>query len=290
MELFYKNAKGDTLDLLNNQDKIVLIAAENMHGVELDYTEDDSPYMDGTEVTNVRAAARGITLTFLLVGNVQKSLDYFKSFVKSKQTGYLIEKDGTGREIQIKGIAQVPPYTRMSRGCAVQLSLYCSQPYWEDIEKIITVIANIVDLLYFPEEGRGFPEEGVPFGVIDDDNEKTIENNGDDAAGMEISIVAMGNVSNPRLSCSTGTQNGWYMELDIDLKENDEIIISTVKRNKYITLNGSQYDAAGEPLLDKLTINGNDWLQVEQGENTFNMSASDPALIYFNISYKRRYE
>lgn len=289
MELIYKNSRGVALDLLNNQDRFVLVGAENLHGIELEFSESDSPYIDGTSIDNVRALSRGIALTFQLIGDVQKALDYFTDVVKSKQVGYLYETDGNGREIQIKGVAKIPPYTRLSAACQIQLELYCGQPYWEDIETIIDVIGSTIDLLYLPEGGRGFPAAGVPFGEIDIGKRRTLINDGDTSVGMTISIVATNATSNPRISCSTGTQNGWYMELDLDMQANDEVVISTHRGNKYITLNGSQY-VGDTPILSLLTVVGDDWLQLEQGANTFNITASDDTLLYFNISYKRRYE
>ena len=290
MELIYTNAKGETLDLLHNTDKIILAAADNMHGLELDYAESESPYIDGTNIDNVRAAARGIALTFLLTGDIPESIAFFTEVVKSKQVGYLTEIEDNGREIRIQGITRLPPYTRMESSCRIQLELYCGQPYWEDAQTVVATIRETIDLLYFPETGRGFPVEGVPFGAINTDRSQTITNDGDASVGMVISIVATDSTSKPRISCSTGTQNGWYMELDLDMNANDEVVISTERGNKYITLNGSRYTADGTPILSLLTISGDDWLQLEQGENTFNISASDATVIYFDLSYKRRYE
>ena len=80
------------------------------------------------------------------------------------------------------------------------------------------------------------------------------------------------------------------MELKVTLEENDEVEISTVKGNKYITINGiDTYN--GVPILSYLNFVGNDWLQLETGENTFNISASEGIEnAYFTISYRRKYE
>lgn len=289
MDLIFKNKRGEELDLLNNQDKFVLIGAEGLHGVELDYSESDSPFIDGTSVNNVRASARGIALTFQLIGDVQEAINLFTSVIKSKQVGSLIETDENGREIQIKGIVKIPPYTRLSSACTIQLELYCGQPYWEDLKAVIAVISEIIDLLYLPTEGRAIPEAGIPFGEINIDLTRTLLNEGDTEVGMTISIVALDNTSNPRISCSTGEQNGWYMELDVDMVQGDEVIIDTHRGQKKVTFNGSQ-TIGNTPVLSLLTIKGDDWLQLEQGVNTFNITATNDDVIYFEIEYRRRYE
>lgn len=289
MKLLLINKNNQTLDLLNNKDKILLKAAEALHGIETDISEAESPYADGSEIVGVRALPRGIELTFKLRGDVKASIDFFKSYVKSKQFVTLREIDGN-RDIIIKGVATIPPYTRMMQSCEIVLSIYCGQPYWEDLNYIVGVISQTIDLLNFPVEGQYFTITGRPFGVIDTSLTKTFINEGDVNVGMQLKLLALGTVVNPRISCSTGEQNGWYMQLNLTLNSNDEIIINTVKGNKYITINGNEY-INDEPILDYLEFQGNDWLQLEQGANTFNISASGgDNYIYFNIVYKGRYE
>jgi hypothetical protein len=147
-------------------------------------------------------------------------------------------------------------------------------------------------LLNFPVAGQYFTVTGRPFGLIDTDLTKTFINEGDVAVGMLFSLVAFDKVVNPRISCSTGEQNGWYMQLNLTLAANDVLEINTVKNQKYITINGSDY-YNGEPILDKLEFNGYDWLQLETGANTFSVTTDQAATnsnVYFNIIYKGRYE
>ena len=289
MELIFVNASGQRLDLLRNRNKFVLIAAEGLHGVETDFSETESPYTDGADLDNVRALPRGIALKFQLTGDVAAGLDLFHSVVKSKQVGRLIKTEGE-RETKIEGRVTVPPYSRLSSAVTVELQLYCGQPYWEDVTELVGTISEVLDLLYFPEEGRGFPEEGVPFGVLNIEKTQTITNDGDTSVGLTIVINALGTVKNPRISCSSGTQNGWCMKLNTTLTDGDEVIISTHRRNKSITINGSAYKD-GAPILSALEYVGDDWLQLETGANTFNiLSDTDAARVYFNVYFSRRWE
>ena len=218
MELILTNKNGQSLDLLRNKNRFILKSAEALHGIDTEILESKGAYTDGSSIDDVKALPRGIELTFKLIGNIKASIDYFTNVVKSKQYVSLVEKEN-GREITIKGIATIPPYTRMAQSCEIVLSIYCPQPYWEDINNIVGVIAEKIDLLYFPEMGLHFTETGRPFGTIDTTLEKTFNNNGDVKVGMLISIIALGEVTNPRISCSTGEQNGFYMKLNVTLKE-----------------------------------------------------------------------
>ena len=289
MELIFENKNGQRLDLLNNRNYFKLTAAEGLHGIDTAFSETESPYTDGTTVDNVRALPRGIALKFALCGDVAASLDVFHAVVKSKQLGKLIKREGE-RETKIQGYVTVPPYSRTSDRVTVELQLYCGQPYWEDVEELVGTITETLDLLYFPEIGRGFPEEGVPFGSLSVENAQTFTNDGDTSVGLTIIISALGVVKNPRISCSTGTQNGWYMQLNTTLNEGDEVIISTHRGNKSITINGGEY-ISGVPILSLLEYAGEDWLQLETGENTFNITSdTETAEVYFYIYYSRRWE
>lgn len=289
MKLILTNKNNQTLDLLNNLNKFVLISAEGLHGVETDFQETESPYFDGVSIENTKALARGIELTFKIVGDVKESISFFTNIVKSKQVVRLTEVEDD-KEIFIEGIATIPPYSRMSAFCELTLSIYCGQPYWQDLQRMVGAIASSLDLLNFPSEGQYFIEYGRPFGVIDTSLEKTFVNDGDTSVGMIISINARGEVVNPRIVCSSGSQVGWFIQVDLTLQEGDELVINTNKGEKSITINA--LDTYNEqPILNYLKFNGKDWLQLETGENTFYMVASQGKdLAYFTIQYRRKYE
>lgn len=293
MELILTNKNGKTLDLLNNDSKFILSGCQALHGIETQIQDVSSPYLDGTIVEGVKALPRGISMTFTLIPDIKKSIDFFTSVVKSKQWVTLTQTENN-KTITIKGIATIPPYTRMEALCKIQLDIYCNQPYWEDLNSIIGAISLILPKLFFPyDTGQYFTpvngfNGGRVFSVYDMNAEKTFNNDGDVAVGMNIRIIALGEITNPRISCSTGEQNGWWMQLNVTLQENDEVEINTTKGNKYIKINGSTtYN--GRPVLSYLTFNGYDWLQLETGDNTFNITPTSDD-VYFNITYKRRWE
>lgn len=291
MKLTLTNKKGQILDLLNTRDMFILTAAEGLHGIDTAIAETESPYTDGTTAESVKALPRGIELTFALRGNIQNSIEYFTGIVKSKQYVTLREINGE-RDITIKGIATIPPYSRLAQTCKLTLTVYCTQPYWEDLNYLVETIKEFIDLFNFPMEGQYFTATGRPFGAINLDLTKTLDNKSDTTVGMLISIVALGEVINPRISCSTGEQNGWYMKLNLTLQAEDELKINTVKGDKYITINElDTYN--GEPILNYLEWQGEEWLQLETGENTFSITTEGGATnsnLHFELIYKGRYE
>ena len=295
MQLLLTNKNGNTLDLLNNRNRFILYKANALHGINTDISETESPFIDGTQIESVRALPRSIELGFKIVGDVQTAIDYFTSYVKSKQFVTLEEINDDDRDIVINGVVTMPPYTRMLQACEINITIYCGQPYWEDAQAIINALTMYLDLMYFPITGQWFTEEGRPFGAIDTNVTKTFTNNSDTSVGMLIELVALNTLVNPRLSCDSGNQVGWYMQLNLTLNAEDNVFISTVRGNKYITINGSTtYN--NQPILNYLEFSGNDWLQLETGDNVFSATAIEngervPASnVYFGISYKGRYE
>ena len=291
MKLTLINKNNQILDLLNNRDKFILSGAEGLHGIDTEIGESDTPYTDGTTAESVKALPRGIELTFTLRGNIEQSRDYITSIIKSKQYVTLREIKGE-RDITIKGIATVPPYSRMQRMSKLTVTIYCPQPYWEDIAYFVETISEYINLLYLPTTGQYFTVTGRPFGTIDLELTRSFVNKSDTTVGMLISMVALGEVVNPRISCSTGEQNGWYMSLKLTLQADDELKINTVKNDKSITING-QDTYNGEPILNYLEWQGKEWLQLETGVNTFSVTTEGGATnsnLHFSLIYKGRYE
>lgn len=295
MDLILINKNNQELDLLNSTEYFVLSKCEALHGIDTDIQVVSSPYVDGTIIEGVKALPRGIQLTFKVKPDIKNSIDFFTNVVKSKQY-VTLQQTENNQTITIKGIATIPPYTRMLSQCEIKLDIYCNQPYWEDLKQVVSAISMYIDLLYFPiPTGQYFTQVGRPFGALDVKATKTFNNDGDASVGMNIKITALDQVQNPYIACSTGEQNGWFMWLNLTLQRNDEVEINTTRGNKYIKINGSTtYN--NQPVLSYLKFNGTDWLQLEVGENTFNVAeyiGGTPQVtdnVYFTISYRRRYE
>ena len=242
--------------------------------------------MDGTNIEYVKAMPRQIELTFLLRGNISESINYFTNYVKSKQFVTLREVEN-GRDIKITGIATIPPYSRMMRSCSITLTIYCAQPYWYDTNYTVGVIDDVISLLAFPVNGQWFTINGQAIGEITNSNTKTLVNNGDTSVGAVFVFEATGTVKNMQLNCASGEQNGWYMLLETTLSAGDRVVISTVKGDKYITING----VTTSEILSALKFNGTDWMQLEEGANILSITAdSGCENVYFNATYKRMYE
>lgn len=332
IELKFINSRDEEMNALYN-DYMTITAIDALHGVDNEFSSSTSPYFDGDIVDHIRTNPRTITLTYALKTgtirttegikriSIEDSLNYFNSIVKSKQKATLIETTSTGDKITIEGIVTVPPYTRVSEQVAVQIQLYCSDPYWEDVVTIVTDISDTIDKHCYPYESEesllanegglcftstldddgnlvvdgsytdirnGNTYSGLVFGEENTDLTKVISNEGDVPVGMVIEIVALGTVINPRLTRDSFNWIGVGDEdKEVVLLDGDYIRISTVRGDKYIKSNRVDIDNN----ISLIRYTGNDWLQLETGDNELYSGADEGSQnIYFSVFHKRKWQ
>lgn len=288
MKLEFISAKGDVLPLTGN----AMFKLSNVDGIttaSVDIASTTVASMDGDFVNNTRTIPRSIVLDLAIESDVENVKRYILKYVKPKLKGTL-RMTQNDRTTQISGIVESIEMPRFTSLATMQITLYCSQPYWEDIENTAQDISEVIDLFYFTDnEGDEieddadnmlyFPDEGMPFGEYDTNRTKVLNNDGDVDVGLEIHIVALGTVMNPVIYNAEGE----FIGVDITLSGGDEVIISTVKGEKTIRLNG-------ENILSKIRAEST-WLQLKVGENEFTIDSEDgtEGNMYFTIVYKRRY-
>lgn len=234
------------------------------------------PYMDGDVVNSVQAQPREPTLYLRLKqsAGIQAAERYVMKYVKPKLPGTLhIVRDDM--DIRLEGIVTAVDLPRFTQGCTMAVTLHCAMPYWVDSEPVQAEISPIINMHHFPVS---FPEEGIVLGTFDNDLSQHLVNRGDVGTGMKITMIATGEVVNPRLTA----EDGRFIGINDTLQENDEVIINTVKGEKSITKNGVD-------ILNKIA-EGSHFLQLQTGDNRFTISADEGVNnIYFTLEYKRLY-
>lgn len=281
MRLDFITAKGDTLPLVGNANfKLTNVDGLTTANVELSSSTVAS--MDGDFINNERTTPRGIILDLAVEGaDVEAKKRYVLKYIKPKQKARL-RWTQEKREIEIEGVVESIEMPRFTNAVVMQVSLYCSQPYWQDIDFVVQEISEILNLHYFTgyeNDMLYFSENGIPFGEYDTNRTKLFVNDGDVAVGMEIRIIALGNVGNPIIY----NADGQFFGVITTMQAGDEIVISTVKGKKTVTKNGENIIA---DIMPKST-----WLQLEIGENEFTIDSNDgtEGNMYFTITYKQRY-
>lgn len=290
MQLDFVSKRGDVLPLVNN--KFFVLSADGLTAATTSISSNVIGGVDGDTVNNIQAQPRGIILDLTIRPevDVDEAKREILRVVKLKQNGALLW-NYKGRTITISGKVESIEMPRFTENAVMQISFYCSQPFWEDVQHIYTQINEAVDLHYFTEKHADmlyFPEEGIVLGEIDTIRTKTLYNAGDVATGLEITIVALDTVTNPIIYDENGDFFGIGYETDhiarpFVMQAGDTVIITTHKGNKTVKFNGVS-------VLDLIKPQSK-WLQLETGDNTFTINSSEESItnMNFNISYKQRY-
>lgn len=289
MKLDYISARGDRLPLATNE-LFFLTHVDGMTTAAASIASSTMSGADGDIVNNVQANARPIVLDLQIKEgvDVEEAKRSILKVVKIKQLGTL-EWTQNERTVTISGIVEAVDMPRWTNAVMLQISMYCSQPFWEDLDFIVQQISEAINLHWFTDSGTGmlfFPEDGIPLGEYDTIRTKQFHNSGDVAVGMEISIVAFGTVTNPIIYDGNGNFLGvgyGIGEKRVQLQAGDNIVITTHKGQKNITLNGNS-------ILSKLKPQSK-WLQMEAGDNLFSINSDDDSLsnMTFSLIYKQRY-
>lgn len=289
LKLDFVNFRGDILALTRNQ-YFALIDLEGQTEANANISSLTIGGVDGDIVNDVNTQPRTIVLNLRIKSgvNVEEAKRAILSVVKLKKKGSLLWTQND-RTVTIEGIVEAVEMPRYTNAVAMQITLHCEQPFWEDIEKVVQEITEVINLHYFtdsPEDMLYFTEEGIPFGEYDFLRTRSFYNKGDVAVGAEIEIVAYDTVNNPIIYNEYGDFFGIGYGTGakkVTMQNGDIIRINTTKGKKSVTLNGVN-------IYDKIKPSSA-WLQLEAGDNQFTINSDDESKenMAFSVSYKRRY-
>lgn len=283
----YISSRGDELPLSDAQNfKLVNIDAQTSAATSISSVVIGNT--DGDTVNNVQTVPRTIILDLRIIDEVEITKREILNIIKLKQKGRIVWSQN-GNDLEIEGIVEAIEMPRWNNAVMMQITIHCSQPYWENVEFIVSQISEAINLHYFtdfPEDQLCFPEAGIPFGQYETTRSKTFYNAGDVAVGMQIEISALATVTNPIITnnrgeffgCGYGTGNR-----QVVMSAGDIIIINTGKNKKSVTLNG-------QSILTKIKPRST-WLQIDTGDNAFQINSDDESIenMTFSLIYKERY-
>lgn len=288
MELVYISKWGGTLDLVHNN-MFWLVNADGITQADTDVATIVIGGIDGDIINNIQAQPRSIIFDLRIKPdvNVETAKRAILQIIKLKQSCTL-QWTQNGRTFTIDGVVDYVTMPRFNNAVTMQVSIHCSQPFWEDLQDVLTEINQYKDLHYFtdnPHDMLYFPAEGIPFGEYDTSRTRTFENTGDVSVGMVIEILAYDTVTNPIIYDQNGNFFGvGYGDKSVTMAAGDKIVIDTKAGEKSVKLNGTTN------LLDKIKPRST-WLQLAAGVNEFSINSDDASTenMAFTLIYKQRY-
>jgi len=249
---------------------------------------------DGSFFNSARLSARNIVIkmAFLFKPTIEdvRQLSY-KYFPIKKRIGLLIETDN--RTCEIYGYVESNEPDIFSNEESTQISILCPDPYFYSPDSVTTVFSDTTALFEFEFSNESLTDSLLEMGNIVDKNTQSIIYTGDGDIGVVITMYATGPVTYITIY-NSGTHE--TMKIDTDklasiigsgIIYGDEIVISTVKGNKYVMfLRNGVYTN----VLNCLNRDVG-WFQLSKGDNMFAFTADSGATnLMFKIENQVIYE
>lgn len=262
-DLYINNGFSPLLNI-NDLKDYATIDAVGMASMGANVNMESIPTTDTYVENGAHANPRNIVLSIKPLKDIENSrsklYDYFQIKHKVMLRYVMGEKDYT-----ISGIVETIDLNPWSKGVVVQVSILCSQPYWEDALKMITDISRITRLFEFPFSID--IENPVEVSRINDDIVQTVNNIGNVDTGVIVKILAIGPVTNPEIYSVDERKK---MKLNFTMKFGDEIIINTNPGSKSIKL---KRDGKTKNIINTLVRESNSidnyWFILKAGLNRF---------------------
>ena len=252
---------------------------------------------DGGRYNSAKVTPRNITMDIIFHDNEaglsieelrQKSYKYFPI---KKEIKFLIETDE--RVCETYGYVESNEPVIFAERAGTSISIICPDPYFYSVNNQNTVFSGTQSLFEFPFSNDSLDFNLIDFGEIISIPEQTVYYSGDVDVGVIIYIHAIGQADG--LTIHNITTSG-IIKIDTvklialtgsTIIAGDDITISTVKGEKYVTLlrDGEYINILN--CLDKDV----DWLQLSKGDNLLLYTAEFGALnLQFRVENRVAYE
>lgn len=250
--------------------------------------------IDGAFFNSSRIQQRNIVMTLILLFDptIEASrLETYKYFPVKRKVKLTFETDA--RICSTYGYVESNEPDIFSDRVSTQISIICPDPFFYSESITQTIFFGVDPMFEFPFSNESLTSALLIMGNINRVTERTIVYTGDAETGVTIIMHAIGPVKNVTIyNLITREFMRLYTDRITELtgaafSTGDEIIISTVKGDKYIMLL-----RAGEytNILNCLDKDSN-WFQLSKGDNLFAYLAEDGLEnLQFRMENKTLYE
>lgn len=218
--------------------------------------------VDGERFNTSRMDKRNIVINIVINSNVDANLTLLNRVIFPKRYIKVYYKS-VSKDLYIEGYVESFEYDHFETKLACQLSVICPSPFWMSNNMTKSLLTPVVDLFEFP---FSIPVEGIALSEFVENQTGIVKNNGNIETGAIIEIEATHNIVAPVIINVT---TGQRMTANIEMKEGDRVIISTIKGNKYIK---SDCNCVESNIINDLTTDS-EWIQLVPGDNQFNYTA-----------------
>ena len=193
----------------------------------------------------------------------QKTYKYFP--LKKKLTFEIITDK---RHVKIFGYTESNEPVIFSKNENTQISIICPYPFFQSVtERNRVMFYGEEPVFEFPFSNEG-EEPVLEMGYVHMVTEANVLYTGDSEVGIIITIHAIGSAKNVSIF---NLDTGESMKLKVDLVKGDDIIISTVKGDKYVHKLQDGVETNALNCIDRDA----DWFLLSKGDNLFAYTAEE---------------
>lgn len=290
------NPQGESLKLELTNPESSGLAVDSITGLgpsKVNIGSTELATMDGSIFASARAQERNIVFNLIMlpIPSIESARqNTYKFFPIKKPITILVETDN--RYVETVGYVESNEPDIFSKQESTQISIICPDPFFYEETVNEMGFVGVQSVFEFEFENNSLTEDLIEFGEIRLDTRADLNYEGDVDTGVLISIHAYDMASNITLY-NTVTRESMHIDTDkietITGKafgQSDDILISTVKGNKYVKLlrDGAYTNIIA--VIDK----DSDWFQLTNGVNTFSFTAEegeDKLLVTF--TYRNAY-
>lgn len=292
------NHLGETIEIdLRNPDNtgFLIYSIDGLGPPKASINTTNLVTIDGDIYNSARADKRNIVFELKFVH--PQSIEIvrhktYKYFPLKKRVQIVVETDE--RICETYGYVESNEPNIFSESEGTTISLICPDSYLYSTEQNITLFSNLVSLFEFPFSNESLTEKLIIFGETSFDSAKIIPYTGETPVGILIYIHVNASVSNINIinlnTNETMRLNSQKLVLltGNDFSPGDDVIISTIKGNKYAVLQRN-----GETInILNIIDNGASWFQLEETETAFLYQVDDNLVqnLAFRIENRIAYE
>ncbi len=212
--------------------EIRVLSLDGITTVPTSIETSSNPYTPGGIITGTHQESRIIAIQ-LTAPNIYRA-QMIKLFHTGRSGKLTVNWGGNMRYIEyVVQDAEIIQET-IAKRLIINITLLCPDVYFNDMNDFGENIAAKVPLIIFPN--LWYIDDGLMTDYKQFESAVALENNGDVPIGIKFNIKAMkGDVLNPIIYLSESV----YFRVFVQMRTGDELEISTVRRGKYVKLNGN---------------------------------------------------
>ena len=195
-----KNTNGEIFELSHNTPNYAVVGVQGLTRPHTIINTSVGGGMDGTFFNSARVEQRNIVIDIVLNGDIEENRQRLYRIFPQK-TACTVYFKNKNRDVKISGYVEVLDGDLFSMREAMQISIICPRPFWQDMQTIYRELSNILKMFQFPFFINA--TEPIPFSEHVEHGAVIISNTGDIETGFICNIAITAENPQPTLTQST---------------------------------------------------------------------------------------